>query len=65
VRRLPISFPAAAFSARGLRGKPYKDREDRLDALLCAYLAALAAKGRLEMLGRPDAGSIVVPATGA
>ncbi len=43
------------------RGNGYKDREDRLDALFCAYLAALLPEDRLELLGEPEAGSIVVP----
>jgi predicted RNase H-like nuclease len=42
-------------------GRAYKDCEDRLDALFCAYLAALVPRGRLEMLGTPRAGNIVVP----
>jgi len=42
-------------------GRAYKDCEDRLDALFCAYLAALVPQGRLEMLGTPEEGSIVVP----
>lgn len=42
-------------------GKAYKAREDRADALLCAYLGALAVLGRLEMLGSVEAGHIVVP----
>ncbi len=42
-------------------GRAYKEREDRLDAIFCAYLGALALDGRLRMLGHPSAGSIVVP----
>ncbi|OGF11797.1 MAG: hypothetical protein A2W00_15030 [Candidatus Eisenbacteria bacterium RBG_16_71_46] len=42
-------------------GREYKRREDMLDALFCAYLAALVPAGRLEMLGTPRTGSIVVP----
>jgi predicted RNase H-like nuclease len=42
-------------------GATYKSKEDRADALLCAYLGALAVLGRLEMLGSVDAGHIVVP----
>jgi predicted RNase H-like nuclease len=43
-------------------GRGYKAREDMLDALFCAYLAALVPEGRLGMVGRPEEGSIVVPA---
>ena len=42
-------------------GKAYKAREDRADALLCAYLGALAVLGRMEMLGSVAEGHIVVP----
>jgi predicted RNase H-like nuclease len=64
-----LRSPAIAFTRALLRefdvsravGKEYKRREDRLDALFCAYLAALVPTGRLEMLGRPREGSIVVP----
>lgn len=61
--------PAIRFERRLLReldvdgvvGRAYKAREDRLDAIFCAYLAALVPEGRLELLGRPEAGSIAVP----
>jgi len=45
----------------GAVGRAYKDCEDRLDALFCAYLAALVPEGRFDMLGTPEEGSIVVP----
>jgi predicted RNase H-like nuclease len=45
-------------------GTAYKAKEDRADALLCAYLGALAVLGRMEMLGSVEAGHIVVPAAG-
>lgn len=45
----------------GWRGRAYKSREDRFDALVCAYVAALAVRGRLEMLGSVAEGHIVVP----
>jgi predicted RNase H-like nuclease len=45
-------------------GAAYKAKEDRADALLCAYLGALAVLGRLEMLGSVEAGHIVVPRVG-
>jgi len=46
---------------RGAVGEAYKSREDRLDAIFCAYLAALVPTGRIEMMGKPEEGSIVVP----
>jgi predicted RNase H-like nuclease len=46
-------------------GKAYKAKEDRADALLCAYLGALAGLGRMEMLGSVAEGHIVVPRGGA
>ncbi len=52
---------AASLDVRRAVGRAYKEREDRLDALFCAYLAALVPLGRLEMLGAPEEGSIVVP----
>jgi len=45
-----------------LHGRAYKEREDRLDALFCAYLAALVPLGRMTCLGEPCDGSIVLPA---
>lgn len=42
-------------------GRAYKEREDRLDAIFCAYLAALVPKGRMECIGDPREGSIAVP----
>jgi len=45
-------------------GKAYKAKEDRADALLCAYLGALAVLGRMEMLGSVEEGHIVVPRAG-
>jgi predicted RNase H-like nuclease len=45
----------------GRVGRGYKAREDRVDAICCAYLGALAALGRMEMLGSVAAGHIVVP----
>ncbi|MDI7267925.1 MAG: DUF429 domain-containing protein [Myxococcota bacterium] len=45
----------------GAVGKTYKEKEDRLDAIFCAYLAALVPLGRIEMLGKPEEGGIVVP----
>lgn len=51
----------AALDPRGVSGAAYKAREDELDAIFCAYLAALAPLGRLEMLGSIADGHIVVP----
>jgi predicted RNase H-like nuclease len=50
-----------SLDVRRARGRAYKDCEDRLDALFCAYLGALVPQGRLEMLATPEEGSIVVP----
>lgn len=51
----------ALLEPRGLSGRAYKDAEDRLDALCCAYLAALLPAGRLEAFGEPASGLLVVP----
>jgi predicted RNase H-like nuclease len=45
----------------GCRGKAFKDIEDRVDAVLCAYVAALAWLGRTEMIGSVEAGYIALP----
>ncbi len=45
------------------RGRAYKEREDRLDAIFCAYLSALVTEGRMDCLGDPHEGSIVLPTT--
>lgn len=44
-----------------VKGRAYKEREDRLDAIFCAYLAALVPEGRMGCIGDPREGSIVVP----
>ncbi|HEX5634655.1 MAG TPA: DUF429 domain-containing protein [Gemmatimonadales bacterium] len=54
----------AALAPAGSRGQGYKAREDRADAILCAYLGALAVLGRMEMLGTVEEGHIVVPRSG-
>ncbi len=48
---------------RALNGDKLKSLEDRLDALMCAFVAALAwnAPGRLITYGDENAGSITVP----
>jgi predicted RNase H-like nuclease len=60
---LPASL-AEALAPGDSVGRAYKSREDRLDAIFCAYLAALAPRGRLEMLGSVEEGHIVVPRGG-
>jgi len=50
------------------KGVAYKHIEDRVDAALCAYLAALAwlfGDSRLEMIGCVDEGYVVVPRASA
>ncbi len=64
LRAPAIDFPRALereLSEPGAVGRAYKALEDKLDALFCAYLGALALEGRLEMVGRAEEGSIVVP----
>ena len=64
LNRPPIHWTAdllASLDVKRAVGMAYKDCEDRLDALLCAYLAALLPTGDLEMIGEPALGSIVVP----
>ncbi len=51
-----------ALDVSAARGRAYKECEDRLDALFCAYLAALVPQGRMQCLGEPEQGSIVIPA---
>jgi len=58
--RLPAGLLRELDVARAV-GRGYKRREDLLDAIFCAYLAALVPRGALEMLGEPERGSIVVP----
>jgi len=67
LRSPKIAFPHALLRELDVSravGKEYKRREDLLDALFCAYLGALVSSGRLELLGRPREGSIVVPREG-
>jgi Uncharacterized protein conserved in bacteria len=42
-------------------GKAYKNIEDQLDALLCAWLGALAVAGRMELVGDVRCGAIAIP----
>lgn len=53
-------------SARGLRGGRFKDYEDRLDAILCAYVAAhywTWGTRRCAIVGTLEGGYIVTPMT--
>ncbi len=64
LRRPALRLDAAlrgALDPAGLAGTRYKSVEDRVDALVCAYVAALAPLGRLEMLGTVAEGHVVVP----
>ncbi len=64
LRSPSIAFPPALLlrlDVRSMVGAAYKQREDMLDAIFCAYLAALMPQGRLHMLGQPEEGSIIVP----
>ena len=46
----------------GLRGKALKDREDKLDGLICAYTAAWLDAGRpLQGLGDAGFGVMITP----
>ena len=69
LRKPAIAWTAAlerTFDVRQAKGRAYKHAEDQLDALCCAYLAALLPSGRLEAFGEPASGMIVVPrASGA
>jgi predicted RNase H-like nuclease len=56
--------PFAAQLTPDLRGKALKSWEDRLDALMCAYIAAYAwwwGPERTAIFGDPERGSILVP----
>lgn len=44
-----------------LTGQRFKDVEDRVDAALCAYIAALAWLGRTRVVGDVAGGYIVLP----
>jgi predicted RNase H-like nuclease len=48
-------------TVNGRTGKAFKDLEDRVDALLCAYVAALSWLGRAESVGTLAEGYIVLP----
>jgi predicted RNase H-like nuclease len=43
-------------------GKKFKEIEDRVDAVLCAYVAALAWLGKAQEIGCLESGYIVLPA---
>jgi predicted RNase H-like nuclease len=64
LERPRIVFDAFALDwldIEGQVGQGYKAREDRLDALFCAWLGALALDGRLETVGDAASGAIVIP----
>ena len=51
-------------AVRNESGIAYKALEDRVDAILCAYLAGLGwlfGDQRLEMVGSPQEGYIMLP----
>jgi len=56
---------SAALEARlapeGRIGVAYKRGEDQMDALFCAWLAAHAHAGGMQLLGKPRVGAIAVP----
>ncbi len=59
--RLLLNAPLALGAERGAA---YKAIEDKVDAILCAYLAALAwlyGEARMEMIGTVEGGAVVVP----
>lgn len=60
-----LDFPALIspedFVVADQRGRAFKELEDRVDAVTCAYVAALAWLGRAEMLGDPQRGYFVMP----
>ena len=51
--------------SKGRRLKAFKDLEDRTDAVMCAYVAALAWLGRAECVGTLAEGYIVLPHSSA
>lgn len=62
----PLHIPAPFFAAEleGLRGTRLKDYEDRLDAILCAYVAYYYwywGEARVQVFGDEVTGHIVVP----
>ena len=63
-----LTSPALTFNTplvvNGEKGKALKHIEDQADAVMCAYLAALAClygEERLEMIGTLEEGYVVVP----
>lgn len=60
----PIEWTAeveSTLAPEGRIGRAYKRGEDQMDALFCAWLAAHAQAGGMELLGEPAHGAIAVP----
>jgi predicted RNase H-like nuclease len=60
----PSITMATPLVVNGQHGKAFKHIEDQVDAVTCAYLAALAwlhGEGRLEMIGSLTQGYVVLP----
>ena len=57
----PVHIPLA-MAVQAQTGRAFKDLEDQVDAVLCAYVAALAWLGRARCIGTLDTGYIVLPA---
>ena len=63
--RAPALILPDSIEVNGEKGKAFKALEDRVDAALCAYVAALAWLGRTECIGTAEMGYIVLPTSGA
>lgn len=64
--RFVIDDPVLSVDTGTLRGRAFKDVEDRLDSLVCAYVGlvyALAGPGAAAIIGDQAHGHIVVPMT--
>ena len=61
--RAPTLHCPSDHRVNGEKGKAFKDLEDRTDAVLCAYVAALAWLGAAECVGTLEDGYIVLPTT--
>ncbi len=62
LRHPQLTLPAGLVVA-GEIGRRYKDLEDQVDAVICAYVAALAwlDTSRMEIFGTTREGYVVVP----
>lgn len=56
-----LRFPTT-LTVSDQRGVAFKGLEDQIDAVLCAYLAALAWSGEVESVGTIEGGYVVLPA---